>query len=382
MQSKEAKLSNYVTNIGITHFYECLLPTSICNLKCEYCYLIQENRRGMKKIPFKYSIEHMCYALRRERVTPNGGLAFFSICGTGETLLQDGCVTLIHGLLEQGHIVNITTNGTISKKFDDLLNFDNKYLKNMQIAFSLHYLELKRLNLLDQFCENVKKTKEAGCSIIVQINLYDGYLPYLEEIRKICIEQFGAPPQVAATRLEPNGNDIIGVQLYTNLSKENYMRAVDKFDSPLFNFTMQNFGVKRKEFCYAGDWSFSLHLEDGCLSSCYQSYHKQNIFEDPDTPIVFSAIGHSCKSAYCINSSHYISLGNIPEIKCPSYCELRDRPEAKWYTPELKSILSRKLYENNEEYNQKEKKIAEIRYREEQLIYYGKKIIRKFNKNI
>ena len=37
-------------------FIECLLPVTICNLKCSYCYIIQGNRRDMKKQI--YNIHH------------------------------------------------------------------------------------------------------------------------------------------------------------------------------------------------------------------------------------------------------------------------------------------------------------------------------------
>ena len=29
-------------------FFECLIPVTVCNLKCDYCYVIQEHNRLMK----------------------------------------------------------------------------------------------------------------------------------------------------------------------------------------------------------------------------------------------------------------------------------------------------------------------------------------------
>ena len=49
-------------------FFECLLPVSICNLHCPYCYIIQEDRRAMKYAKLHYSPQHIGYALRKERV--------------------------------------------------------------------------------------------------------------------------------------------------------------------------------------------------------------------------------------------------------------------------------------------------------------------------
>ena len=39
----------------IKRFFECLMPVSICNLECPYCYVIQENRRKMQLADLPYS---------------------------------------------------------------------------------------------------------------------------------------------------------------------------------------------------------------------------------------------------------------------------------------------------------------------------------------
>ena len=332
----------------INRFFECLLPTTQCNLKCEYCYIIQEGRRSMEQIGLDYDIKHIKQALSKSRV---GGTSLFSICGTGETLLQKESVNLVHSLLKEGHYVNITTNGTITKQLEKLLNFDTKLLSHLHISFSLHYLELKKRNLYDVFYDNIKKVKNTNCSFLVQVNLYDGYLPYWEDIKTDCFDNLGAFPQVAATRYEPMGEVLEEVKLHTNLSLDEYIKVGQEFQSPLFDFTMQNFNVKRKEFCYAGDWSFNLNLKNGMLKYCYHSGKVQNIFDNIQAPIIFEAVGHNCVSPYCINSSHFISLGVIPEKKCPSYCELRNRSEAGWYTEEMERFLNQKLFNNHDQYS-------------------------------
>ena len=48
----------------------------------------------------------------------------------------------------------------------------------------------------------------------------------------------------------------------------------------LFDFTVKNFNEKRKEFCYAGDWSGVLNLETGLLRKCYSDNGGQLIFDD------------------------------------------------------------------------------------------------------
>ena len=248
----------------IKRFFECLMPVTACNLKCGHCYVIQRDNRKMEVPKLKYSPETIGKGLTVERL---GGICYFSICGAGETLVPEDTISITKELLKNSHYVNLTTNGTLSNRFDELIQFPKEYLERLHIAFSLHYNELIRLNLLNMFFENVRKIKAAGASFIVQINLCDEYLDNWENIRQLCVDEIGAPPQVAATRRENDLNT--NIELMTALSRQDYKRVGDQFESPLFDFTMKNFGVKRKEFCYAGDWSGTLNLGTGLLTKCY-----------------------------------------------------------------------------------------------------------------
>ena len=330
----------------IKRFFECLIPVTACNLRCSYCYVIQRNNRKNKMANLKYSPEQIGKALTKERL---GGTCYFSICGAGETTLQVGIEDIVYNILKQGHYVNITTNGTITKKLKAILDKSEKYIEHIHFAFSFHYLELKRLKLLETFFDNVNLVRQRGASIVVQLNLCDEYIPYLDEIERICIEKVGAKPQIAATRKEEKG--LQKIELYTNHTEEDYIEFGQKFESPLFEFTMKNFNVKRKEFCYAGDWSGILDLSTGIMRRCYNSYIYQDIFKNPKEKIRFMAIGNCCASPFCMNSSHFMSLGVIPSIQTPTYGNLRNRPEAEWYTQNMKNFLDKKLIENNKEYS-------------------------------
>jgi organic radical activating enzyme len=338
---------------NIKRFAECLVPGTVCNLNCSYCYTKQEGRR--KRTPyFKYTPEYMGKALSKDRL---GGICYISMCAAGETLFSPKMPEIIKCILRQGHYVNITTNGTLNQRFDEILKLVKpEELKRLHFAFSFHYLELVRTNKIDDFFDNVKKMRNSGCSFLIQLNLCDEYIPYLKEIKKICEKNTGAPPQLAATRNERTKK----ITLMTKYKVEEYKKFGDMFKSPLFDFTMKNFMVKRKEFCYAGDWAFKLYLDTGEMRKCYGSRSTQNIFKDLNKPIRFKAIGNNCKSPYCINSSHFLSLGVIPGISTPSYAELRDRPQAQWYNPEMKAFLNTKLFNNNEEYNSFQKLQANI----------------------
>ena len=333
----------------IKRFFECLMPVTACNLKCGYCYVIQRDNRKMEVPKLKYTPETIGKGLTIDRL---GGVCYFSICGAGETLIPEDTIQITEQLLKNGHFVNITTNGTLSHRFDELVKLPKEHLERLHIAFSLHFNELLRLNMLEAFFDNVRKIKIAGASFVVQINLCDEYLDKWEEIKDICISKIGAPPQVAATRKENDLNT--DVELMTSLSKEEYKRIGDQYESPLFEFTMKNFDVKRKEFCYAGDWSGTLNLGTGILTRCY-GVEPQDIFENLEKPIRFCAVGR-CNQLFCMNSSHFMSLGVIPDLATPSYASLRNRESAGWYTPRMKEFLDGKLINSNSEYSSIQKK--------------------------
>jgi len=329
----------------IKRFIECLIPVTACNLKCSYCYVIQRDNRKNQMAQWKYSPEQIGAALNRERW---GGTCYFSICGAGETTLQTGLEDVVFQILKQGHFVNITTNGTVRKRLEAIVESSSQYIDHLHFAFSFHYLELKQRGLMDTFFENVNYVKAAGASILVQINLCDEYLPHLDDIKRICLERVGAMPQVAATRKEETG--LREIELLTDYSREQYELFGQSFDSPLFAFTMKNFNVKRKEFCYAGDWSATLDLSTGIMRRCYCSYVYQDVFKNPDEKLRFIAVGNLCGSPFCMNSSHFMSLGVIPSVETPTYAALRDRESAGWYNDTMRAFASSKLCESNSEY--------------------------------
>lgn len=350
--------------IHVKRFFECLIPVTVCNLKCSYCYVIQRDYRNMKLAEFKYTPEHIGKCLTKERL---GGVSFFSICGAGETLAQPETLKIAKELLKNGHIVNITTNGTLKNRFQELQNFTQEDRKRLHFSFSLHYLELKRLNLLETFFQNVLFVKKERCSFIVQINLCDEYLPYLDEIKLVCKTKIGAWPQVTATRKE--NSNLTKIEFLTEMSDEEYITRGKEFNSPLFDYTIENFNVKRNEFCYAGQRSGTLNLADGTLHKCYADPKPQRIFDDPNEPIIFEPIGTNCGCAFCLNSSHFMSQGVIENNDNRTYCGLRDRPEAEWFNETMRYALSGKLWNTNKSLNPSEQKKYNKKQRRVVLFY-------------
>lgn len=184
----------------IKKFIECLVPITACNMNCYYCYVAQRGENKSKIEDFPYPSDLIGRALSMERL---GGKAYISICAAGETLLLKELPEILLSLLRQGHFVNITTNGTITKGFDNIIRLiPQELLGHIHFAFSFHYLELLRLNKMDVFFNNINKIKKNGCSFVVQLNLCDEYEPFINDIKTLVKDNTGAYPQVAATRNE------------------------------------------------------------------------------------------------------------------------------------------------------------------------------------
>lgn len=342
-------------------FIECLTTNTTCNLRCGYCYLIQQNRRTNQKAFFDYSPEHIGKALRKERL---GGTSLISITAQGETLIPKELPYVVLEILKQGHFVNITTNGTLSKRLDDFLKITQGYHNHIHLSFSFHYIELKKRNLVDTFFNNIKTAWESDCSILLQINLVDDYVPYWDEIKELSLKYVGALPQVALTRREKSGD----FEIYSELPFSKYQEIGKEMESPLFDFTCSNFNKKRNEFCYAGWWSGVLNMQTGLLRGCYDQGLSYNIFENIEEEIPFTPIGKNCQLKYCVNSSHFISQGIIPSLlPLPSYGELRNREEAHWYHPEMREFLYEQFEDVNPTLPMSVKLLYEYSYRIQQL---------------
>jgi organic radical activating enzyme len=346
----------------IKRYIECYVPVTTCTLRCHYCY-ITHHRLFEGPLPdLKFTPEEVRKALSKKRM---GGTCLINFCGGGETLLSNKIVDYVKVLLEEGHYVMIVTNGTVNKRFDEIVSFPKELLKRLFFKFSYHYIEFKLKNRLEIFFSNINKVHDAGASFTLEAPPSDELIPYIEEMKAVAIKYVGAINHVTVSRDERVYGEL---PILTNMNKKDYKKTWTVFDSRLFDYKMMIFGEKRKEFCYAGAWLLVVNIGTGDLSQCYRSYYKQNIFKDVNKPIRFFPIGNNCCEEHCYNGHSFFSFGVIPELKAPTYTEMRNRicPDGKeWLYPEMKSFMETKLYESNEEYSnyQKLKVNMEIRLR-------------------
>lgn len=342
----------------IKRYIECHVPVTTCTLRCSYCYITQHRLFEGPLPAFRYTPEHVRKALSKERL---GGTCLINLCGAGETLLAKEVVEYARAFLEEGHYVMIVTNGTISKRFDDIASFPAHLNKHLFFKFSYHYLEFKQRGLLDVFFNNIRKVRDAGCSFTLELTPSDDMVPYIDEIKQRAIAELGAPNHVTIARDERTKNRL---PMLTQLSRQDYIDTWKTFNSALFDYKLTIFGHKRREFCYAGDWSFCVNLATGKMKQCYRTYYRADIFKDISKPIPFRAIGNCCKEHHCYNGHSLIVLGDIPSQSTPTYAQLRNRQSldgSEWLRPEMKSFMSTRLKESNTEYTLWKKIKANVR---------------------
>lgn len=348
----------------IRRYIETYIPVSACNMNCTYCYLCEDRNRKINKL--KWSPEHVRKALNKERL---GGVCLINLCAAGETMLLPEFDMLVSQLAQEGHFISIVTNGTFEPAFEKLSKLPHEEWEHLFFKFSLHYYELQRLGKMEVFWNNVNLVKEKGGSFTVELTPDDKYIAIKDEIYNMCVERVGAPCHVSIPRDDTKREKPI----YSQYSLEELKSIWAEFNSTLFQFKEEIWGVERKEFCYAGDWSFLLDFNDGTIRACYESKEIiQNIMEDIEKPIQFNAVGKRCPSCHCYNGHAFLSLGVIPEMNSPTYAELRER-DNKWLSNTMREVFSTKLNSMNQEY-------SVIRKKGSDLIKLSVKIKRKLSK--
>lgn len=332
---------------GIKRLINFILPVKACNLKCHYCYVGQENRFDGEMGALEYAPEHMQRALTTKRL---GGTCHINMCGLGETLLAPYAVDLARRMLENGHFVSVVTNGTVRGRMDELCGLPEELRKRLFFKFSYHYLELARLQLLDAFFKNVQAVRDSGCAFSVELTVNDVSTVEIPTLKKMCEERLGAACHVIESR-----NNLDGYSRLAALPVEEHQRLWGEFQSPLFEFQQTQWMVKRREFCYAGDWVLNLYAESGWITPCFAGGNPiQNIFAHPEEPIHFVAIGSHCPWSHCYAAYILLSSGAIPEFETPCYAAFRDRgcPDGShWLTPHVKEFFTSRLWQANETYS-------------------------------
>lgn len=338
--------------IQIKRFIDCYIDTEACNFRCPYCYITHRNAYSNKIFKLAHTENEIRQALSKKRL---GGVSLFNICAGGETLLSPDVIPIAKALIDEGHYVMIVTNGSLTNRFKEIKEvLTEEELKHLFFKFSFHYSELRRLNLLERYFENIKMMHECGCSITCELTPHDEIIPDIENIKSICKEKLGAFCHVTVARDERTN----GLQHLSKLDWEEYKKTWGVFDSELFNFKSSVFYKKRNEFCYAGDWAIFVNLATGQYRPCNCGGVLGNIYTDKK--INFSAIGQ-CQLPHCFNAHAWLAFNCIPGFTKITFADERDRCNEKgedWLNEEFQTVLSMKLDESNQEYSDSRKRKA------------------------
>lgn len=334
-----------------------IIPNQKCNLKCEYCYISQVNAWD-EPGGLRYSAEHIAKCLSKKRL---GGTALINLTGNGETMLQADIVPLTRELLREGHFVEIVTNGTITKHINEILKFPDELLSHLFFKISFHYNELKKRKMLELFFDNVIAIKNSAASFTLELMAYDEIEQDIVDIKKICLDKAGAVCQATIGRNDKRKDKA----LLSEHTVEEFSAIWRSLDSPMTQFKLDIIGKKRKEFCYAGDWSLFVDMYTGESQPCYWQPYNQNIFANPEKPIKFCPVGHTCTQPYCTNAHAHMTWGLIPQLDTPYYADMRNRKcldGSEWLKSECKSFFTSKLKDQNREYNKMQKIVHNLVY--------------------
>lgn len=330
----------------IKRYVECYIPITTCNLKCHYCYITRQRKWKDGILPIGHTPNEIRKALSQKRL---GGVCLLNLCAGGETLLCPELPEVIQALLEEGHYIMVVTNGTVDRAFEQLAKLPEKLLRHLIFKFSYHYLEQHRLHLTERFFANIQRMRKAGCSFTLEVTPNDELIPYIDAIQEEARLYLGALCHVTIAR-----DDITEeIPILTDLPEDEFYRTWSVFDSGLFDFKKTIFGKHQDGFCYAGEWSVYVNLGTGVMTQCYEGRLLDNIYDNPDKPLHFEAVGKRCRTAHCYNGHAFLTLGDIPELETPTYASLRDREDAqgnRWLTEEVSAFLSGKLGESNKPY--------------------------------
>jgi pyruvate-formate lyase-activating enzyme len=327
----------------IRRFIECHIPITRCNLRCHYCYITQEEKYNDYMPQFAHSADEIAKALSPQRM---GGICMLNVCGAGETLLPPEITDIVYECLQLGNYVTLVTNGTITKRINEIVSLPFDLRERIFFKISFHYLELKRLNILNNFFSNIRKVKDAGCSFAVEITPCDELIPYIDEIKRISLENIKALPHITIARDETKPE----IPILSHYNKEEFGSIWKTFDSPMLDFKLPVYGEKRNEFCYAGDCSFVVNLVTGDTTQCYRGESLGNLYENGES-IKFKAIGKNCSLPHCYNAHSFLLWGDISNFSKITYADIRNRvcsDGSEWLTPKMKAFMSTKLLEGKE----------------------------------
>ena len=148
----------------------------------------------------------------------------------------------------------------------------------------------------------------------------------------------------------------------TEYSVDEYNKIWGQFDSELFRFKSQMWNKKIHNFCYVGDWGYSVNIADGNIFRCSSCGHIGNVFKDKKLPRRPAC--KKCPFLHCYNAHGWLGLGGmVPDIKSPTYAQMRDRVRTDgthWILPRMRAVFESKISDNNTQYSKLKKLLLKL----------------------
>ena len=281
----DKKISN--NQQDILHTLTVYVPGNQCNFRCSYCYISNSiDPMHNKPAHFDYSLDHMIAAFNPKRI----GIAAIGVIGAGETLIPNEVVPFVHGLLRQGHYVTVITNLVLTERINQLLSIKHEpngaeYLSRLCVKGSLHWLELKKRNLVDTFFNNMRAIIDAGASSYPFLVICNEYMPYLEEICETSRRKLGALPHCSPNSVSKQISRETTV-VTDPLCDEAFVKKIDAmFDSPIFDLCVAFIPIDPKKiFCYAGAYGYGVGMGTGAMVKCHNFPIGENFYQDISAP--------------------------------------------------------------------------------------------------
>jgi len=330
-------------------FFNTSIPVSRCNLNCHYCYIGHTGGFLDRDETLHYSMKHIKNALHPKRL---GGVCMFNLCAAGETTLFNELHELTELLLGLGHYVTIVTNCSLSEPICKITELPNKLTERLFIKCSFPYLELKERGLIETYFYNIGVIKSRKIAFSVELTANDEAIPYICEIKDVCMKYMGALCHIIESRDESNLN----FHRLTKLPIEKHQSAWSVFESPLFEYQQKNWGISQSDnFCYAGEYRLTLNIQTGDVYQCCGMKKLFNLFENPTESIYYAAVGTNCIYGHCY-AAHYQSClcGCLSEANTPTYAQERDRvclDGTSWLTPVMRETFSYRCSEYHNPYS-------------------------------
>lgn len=358
--------------MSVKYDITCYMGGRACNLRCSYCYVTEGwNEEHSRKAEYKYSVSHMIKAFSPERL---GGLCSFTVIGGGETLILDETIEMVHGLLRYGHLVNVVTNATLTERLKLLLDVSQEDIGRLSVKGSLHYAELKRLNMIDTYFTNLKMCLDAGASAHPFMVTSREYVPYFQEIADTSMKYLGARPHCSPRHVYDGPEDLekFGKTIADPECDEEFCKTIDEiFDSEVFRVCVKNMPmIPQEHFCYAGKYNFFVNMETGDLWKCQINRRRQNFLDDITKPYEPEPVACFCTYSTCSLQYNLLAYG-----LCPDYTGIPTNTQMMisggrehLFTKEFKEMLDFKFIDGQDEreYTQEEK------YRLINKIYYDR----------